>query len=161
MSFLSGTVSARCSATLLVLLENNRSEVLKLKSQRAAMMCIRCGACLNHCPIFTASGGHSYGWVYSGPIGAVIDPTLAGPRASELPFASSLCGACKDACPIRIDIPSLLLEQRAEAMNRRGGEFAIDARTQQRAQLTDAGGAFPECLRAFEEPILWHFGILR
>jgi L-lactate dehydrogenase complex protein LldF len=107
-----------------VILDNGRSKALA-SSSAEILACIRCGACLNVCPVFREAGGHAYGSVYPGPIGAVVTPALFGlDEWGDLPFASSLCGACKDACPIRIDIPSLLLEQRAEAMNRRGGEFA-------------------------------------
>jgi L-lactate dehydrogenase complex protein LldF len=96
----------------LVVLDNGRSRLLADPELREALHCIRCGACLNVCPVYRHAGGHSYGWVYSGPIGAVIDPTLAGERAAELPFASSLCGACREVCPVRIDLPRLLLAQR-------------------------------------------------
>ncbi|HET7289844.1 MAG TPA: lactate utilization protein LutB domain-containing protein, partial [Thermodesulfobacteriota bacterium] len=72
-------------------------------------------ACLNNCPVYRKVGGHSYGWVYSGPIGAIINPQLLGiDKAPELPFASSLCGACRDVCPVRIDFPKVLLELRHE-----------------------------------------------
>jgi L-lactate dehydrogenase complex protein LldF len=74
---------------------------------------VRCGACLNACPVYRQTGGHAYGWVYSGPIGAVLAPGLLGVEAAApLPWASSLCGACFDACPVRIPIPRLLLEWR-------------------------------------------------
>jgi len=80
---------------------------------REALYCIRCGACLNICPVYQKVGGHAYGWVYPGPIGAIVSPTLVGLKnASDLPFASSLCGACKDACPVKINIPRMLLHQR-------------------------------------------------
>jgi L-lactate dehydrogenase complex protein LldF len=84
---------------------------------RESLYCIRCGACLNVCPVYRHAGGHAYGWVYSGPIGAVITPSLVGrERAAELPFASSLCGACKEVCPVRIDLPRMLLAQRAKVV---------------------------------------------
>ncbi|HEY5650440.1 MAG TPA: LutB/LldF family L-lactate oxidation iron-sulfur protein [Acidimicrobiia bacterium] len=106
-----------------VILDNGRSKALA-SSSAEILACIRCGACLNVCPVFREAGGHAYGSVYTGPIGAVLTPALFGhDEWGDLPFASSLCGACKDACPIRIDIPSLLLEQRAESMNAGGGEF--------------------------------------
>ncbi len=80
---------------------------------RQALACIHCGACLNVCPVYRTIGGHAYGWVYSGPIGAILTPQLVGlRRASQLPFASSLCGACRDVCPVRIDFPRLLLTLR-------------------------------------------------
>lgn len=97
----------------LVVLDNGRSQLLADPELREALRCIRCGACLNVCPIYRHAGGHSYGWVYSGPIGSVITPSLVGrDQASALPFASSLCGACRDVCPVRIDLPRMLLAQR-------------------------------------------------
>jgi L-lactate dehydrogenase complex protein LldF len=83
---------------------------------REALYCIRCGACLNACPVYRKIGGHAYGWVYSGPIGALITPEFTGiGQARELPFASSLCGACREVCPVRINIPDLLLHLRSKA----------------------------------------------
>ncbi|MEI2691427.1 MAG: 4Fe-4S dicluster domain-containing protein [Anaerolineae bacterium] len=83
------------------------------------MQCIRCSACLNICPVYRAAGGHAYGSPYSGPIGAVITPLLFGlEEYAGLPHASSLCGACRDVCPARIDLPRLLLELRAEEVQR-------------------------------------------
>ena len=97
----------------LILLDNGRREIHRDPVFREALACIRCGACLNSCPVYGDIGGHAYGWVYQGPIGAVITPHLRGIEAAgELPFASSLCGACMDACPVKIDIPSLLIHQR-------------------------------------------------
>ncbi|WP_338596500.1 LutB/LldF family L-lactate oxidation iron-sulfur protein [Saccharopolyspora sp. SCSIO 74807] len=102
----------------LVLLDNGRTAALADKVGREALHCIRCSACLNVCPVYERTGGHAYGSTYPGPIGAVLTPQLAGmheqshdPNAS-LPYASSLCGACYDACPVKIDIPSLLVELR-------------------------------------------------
>ena len=84
------------------------------------MQCIRCGACLNACPVYREAGGHAYGNPYSGPIGAVIAPLLFGlDKYSGLPHASSLCGACKDVCPARIDLPRMLLELRADEVQQR------------------------------------------
>ena len=97
----------------LVVLDNGRSNILDSDETRESLYCIRCGACLNICPVYRKVGGHSYGWVYSGPIGAIISPQLLGlNKAADLPFASSLCGACKDVCPVKIDIPKVLLELR-------------------------------------------------
>lgn len=96
-----------------VLLDNGRSRILADPHARESLLCIRCGACLNVCPVYQRVGGHAYGWVYPGPLGAMITPQYLGlERAPELPFASSLCGACKDACPVRIDIPRVLLHLR-------------------------------------------------
>jgi L-lactate dehydrogenase complex protein LldF len=98
-----------------LILDNGRSAMLKRPITRQSLACIRCGACLNACPVYRQVGGHAYGSVYPGPIGAVITPQLAGvEKAAQLPFASSLCGACRDVCPVRIDIPRLLLHLRSE-----------------------------------------------
>lgn len=97
----------------LVLLDNGRTNILASEETIESLYCIRCGACLNICPVYRQVGGHSYGSVYSGPIGAVITPQLTGvENAHELPYASSLCGACKDVCPVKIDFPKVLLELR-------------------------------------------------
>lgn len=111
----------------LVLLDNGRTRVLADEVGRAALHCIRCSACLNVCPVYERTGGHAYGSVYPGPIGAILSPQLTGttghddPNAS-LPYASSLCGACFEACPVRIDIPSILVHLRAEQVDaERGG----------------------------------------
>lgn len=98
-----------------VLIDNGRLRTLADEKMREALYCIRCGACLNACPVYRKIGGHAYGWVYSGPIGALITPEFAGlERARELPFASSLCGACREVCPVKINIPDLLLHLRAQ-----------------------------------------------
>ncbi len=106
----------------LVLLDNGRTRVLADRVGRSALHCIRCSACLNVCPVYSRTGGHAYGSVYPGPIGAVLTPMLTGitgrddPNAS-LPYASSLCGACYDVCPVKIDIPSILVELRAQLVD--------------------------------------------
>ena len=98
----------------LVLLDNGRTATLADPDGRAALRCIRCSACLNVCPVYERTGGHAYGSVYPGPIGAVLSPQLTGVTDNPtLPFASSLCGACFDACPVAIDIPSMLIHLRA------------------------------------------------
>jgi len=98
-----------------VLLDNGRTRLLGDREKRESLYCIRCGACLNHCPVYRKIGGHNYPWVYSGPIGAIITPQYMGvAREPWLPFASSLCGACGEVCPVKIDIPKLLLELRTE-----------------------------------------------
>jgi L-lactate dehydrogenase complex protein LldF len=99
-----------------VLIDNGRTTALADEKMREALYCIRCGACLNACPVYRKIGGHAYGWVYSGPIGALVTPEFNGiGKARELPFASSLCGACREVCPVRINIPDLLLHLRAKA----------------------------------------------
>ena len=109
----------------LIVIDNGRSKLLADPHLREALYCIRCGACMNACPVYRKVGGHSYGWVYPGPIGAVITPVLTGLDAGkDLPFASTLCGACRDACPVRIDLPRMLLELRAQAVESSGGKPA-------------------------------------
>ncbi len=99
----------------IVMLDNGRSRMLAHPVTRQSLACIRCGACLNACPVYQQIGGHAYGSIYPGPIGAVITPQLIGlGKAGQLPFASSLCGACREVCPVKIDIPELLLHLRAE-----------------------------------------------
>ena len=106
----------------IVLLDNGRSRMLAHPVTRQSLACIRCGACLNACPVYQQIGGHAYGSVYPGPIGAVITPQLMGiEKTSQLPYASSLCGACREVCPVKIDIPRLLLHLRAEIAPRKGG----------------------------------------
>jgi L-lactate dehydrogenase complex protein LldF len=97
----------------LILLDNGRTKLLEDPELREALHCIRCGACSTVCPVYRKIGGHSYGWVYSGPIGAILTPVLTGLKAGkDLPFASSLCGACRDVCPVKINIPHLLVQLR-------------------------------------------------
>jgi L-lactate dehydrogenase complex protein LldF len=98
-----------------VLLDNGRTKLLPDRSKRQSLYCIRCGACLNTCPVYRKIGGHSFPWVYSGPIGAIITPQFMGvTHEPALPFASSLCGACGEVCPVKIDIPKVLLELRSD-----------------------------------------------
>jgi L-lactate dehydrogenase complex protein LldF len=102
----------------LILLDNGRTATLADPAGRSALRCIRCSACLNVCPVYSRTGGHAYGSVYPGPIGAVLSPQLTGVAANaSLPFASSLCGACYDVCPVAIDIPTMLVHLRAEAVD--------------------------------------------
>jgi len=97
----------------LVILDNGRSRILADPDLREALYCLRCGACLNACPVYGKVGGHAYGWVYSGPIGKIVTPSLVGlDRAKDLPFASTLCGACREVCPVGIHIPHILLRLR-------------------------------------------------
>ena len=106
-----------------VLLDNGRSHVLADRVGRQALRCIRCSACLNVCPVYERTGGHAYGSVYPGPIGAVLNPQLRGTVSEidrSLPYASSLCGACFDACPVRINIPELLVELRGKVVEEAG-----------------------------------------
>ncbi len=110
-----------------VLLDNGRSRVLADEVGREALRCIRCSACLNVCPVYERAGGHAYGSVYPGPIGAVLNPQLRGVSSDvdkSLPYASSLCGACFEACPVRIDIPSLLVHLRTQVVDEASGRSA-------------------------------------
>lgn len=102
-----------------VILDNGRAEMLADPVLNEALLCIRCGACMNVCPVYQKIGGHAYGSIYSGPIGSVLTPVFAGlERARDLPYASSLCGACSEICPVRIDIHHLLLHHRREIVGR-------------------------------------------
>jgi L-lactate dehydrogenase complex protein LldF len=113
----------------LVLLDNGRSDALADDVGRQALRCIRCSACLNVCPVYARAGGHAYGSVYPGPIGAILTPQLVGMEgaAASLPFASSLCGACADVCPVEIDIPEVLVHLRARAPEPLGERLSMQA----------------------------------
>lgn len=103
-----------------VLVDNGRSRVLADPRAWETLRCVRCAACLNACPVYRQTGGHAWGHVYSGPIGSILDPALLGlERAGDLAYASSLCGACTEACPVRIPIPDLLLYWRARMVEER------------------------------------------
>jgi len=101
-----------------IILDNGRTNALADKAARMSLYCIRCGACLNACPVYRRTGGWAYGSVYPGPIGAVLTPHLVGlQQAGTLPFASSLCGACGEVCPVKIDLPHQLVHLRHRAVN--------------------------------------------
>jgi L-lactate dehydrogenase complex protein LldF len=117
----------------LVLLDNGRSSVLADAVGRQTLHCIRCSACINICPVYERTGGHAYGSVYPGPIGAILTPQLVGAEhASSLPYASSLCGACYDVCPVKINIPEVLVHLRGQVVTEK--------------QQTIAGKLDPEAL---------------
>ena len=104
-----------------VVLDNGRSSLLGTPFQEV-LRCIRCGACMNHCPVYGAVGGHAYGWVYPGPIGAVINPALIGlDEAADLPNASTFCGRCESVCPMKIPLPGLMREWRTRQFADGGG----------------------------------------
>jgi L-lactate dehydrogenase complex protein LldF len=109
----------------IVLIDNGRSATLADEVGRQALHCIRCSACLNVCPVYERVGGHAYQSVYPGPIGAILSPQMTGISASSasstLPFASTLCGACYDVCPVRINIPEVLVHLRQSAVDSRRG----------------------------------------
>ena len=116
----------------IIILDNGRSNVLTDPAAWRALHCIRCGACLNNCPVYRRVGGWAYGWVYPGPIGSILTPHLLGlKKAGKLPFASSLCGACGEVCPVKIDIPHQLVHLRHRAVNE------------------------PSPMRSFSERLLW------
>lgn len=112
----------------LVLLDNGRTNVLADEIGRQTLNCIRCSACLNICPVYERTGGHAYGSVYPGPIGAILTPQLVGvEHAASLPYASSLCGACYEVCPVKINIPEVLLHLRGEIVRQKQDEGGIRA----------------------------------
>ncbi|SER39184.1 L-lactate dehydrogenase complex protein LldF [Faunimonas pinastri] len=116
----------------LVLLDNGRTDVLADEPARETLACIRCSACLNVCPVYERTGGHAYGSTYPGPIGAILTPQLNQPGPAEtLPYASSLCGACFEACPVKIDIPRILVHLRGKIVGRKketlAGKFSGEA----------------------------------
>ncbi len=128
-----------------VLLDNGRSEMLA-GPFRPALRCIRCGACMNHCPVYHAIGGHAYGWVYPGPIGAVLTPSLIGvEEAGDLPNASTFCGRCEAVCPMRIPLPKMMRHWREQEFERH--------LTPRRARLALKLWAF-----FARRPALYHFG---
>ena len=100
----------------LVLLDNGRTQAYADEQLRKTLQCIRCGACMNHCPVYTRIGGHAYGTTYPGPIGKIISPHLLGLEATaNMASASSMCGACGEVCPVKIPIPELLMRLREES----------------------------------------------
>jgi L-lactate dehydrogenase complex protein LldF len=126
----------------LILLDNGRTRTLSDQVGRQALRCIRCSACLNVCPVYERTGGQAYGSVYPGPIGAIITPQLSGDmhdkHTASLPFASSLCGACFEVCPVRIDIPEVLVHLRSKAVEAKS-KYAPEAVAMAAMQWVMAG----------------------
>jgi L-lactate dehydrogenase complex protein LldF len=124
-----------------VLIDNGRTTVLADPESRETLHCIRCGMCLNICPVYRQTGGHAYGSTYSGPIGAILTPQLQSMEHSRsLPYASSLCGACYEVCPVKINIPEILIHLRAKVVER--GESPLSERLGMKAAgfaLSDGG----------------------
>jgi L-lactate dehydrogenase complex protein LldF len=154
----------------IVLLDAGRTRTLADPVGREALRCIRCSACINVCPVYRQTGGHAYHSVYAGPIGAILEPQLHGPggAAGSLPFASTLCGACADVCPVRIDIPRLLVHGRARevaagdrglasaALRRLGRVFATRESyeaAQRRARALQRPGVRDGWVRVFPGPL--------
>jgi L-lactate dehydrogenase complex protein LldF len=109
-----------------VLMDNARSEILADEESRQTLHCIRCGACQNACPVYQQTGGHAYGSVYAGPIGAILTPQLMEMHhAQSLPYASSLCGACYEVCPVKINIPEVLIHLRNKVVKQQSSGFHI------------------------------------
>ncbi len=130
-----------------VLLDNGRTRALADEVGRQALRCIRCSACLNVCPVYERVGGHAYGSVYPGPIGAILNPLLRGvgtdPQVDSLPYASSLCGACYEVCPVKIDIPAVLVDLRAQVVDaHRNGRPKAE-----KAAMRGAGATFASARR--------------
>jgi L-lactate dehydrogenase complex protein LldF len=121
----------------LVLLDNGRTDTLADEVGRQALRCIRCSACLNVCPVYERAGGHAYGSVYPGPIGAILSPQLRGIQSeidASLPYASSLCGACYEVCPVAIDIPEVLVHLREKVTDQGGKGHRVEHATMKAAR---------------------------
>jgi L-lactate dehydrogenase complex protein LldF len=133
----------------LVLLDGGRSDVLADAVGRDALRCIRCSACLNVCPVYERTGGHAYESVYPGPIGAILTPQLRGlDKAPTLPWASSLCGACYEVCPVKIDIPSILVHLRGRVVREVGAPAAERAAMAAMARVFSSRRAYETAQRA-------------
>jgi len=135
----------------LVLLDNGRTDTLADAVGRQALRCIRCSACLNVCPVYERTGGHAYGVPYPGPIGAILTPQLHGLQGAleaSLPYASSLCGACYDVCPVAIDIPEVLVELRERSAQEAAGHTAERAAMGAATWLLDHPAAYRAATRA-------------
>jgi L-lactate dehydrogenase complex protein LldF len=115
-----------------VLLDNGRTSMLGTDFQEM-LRCIRCGACMNHCPVYQAVGGHAYGWVYPGPLGAVLTPSLIGvEKGGQLPNASTFCGRCESVCPMRIPWPKMMRHWREREFEKNLSPAARAIRTGRR-----------------------------
>jgi len=125
-----------------VLLDNGRTDVLADEHGRETLHCIRCGACQNACPVYRQTGGHAYGSVYAGPIGAILTPQLQKMEHAEtLPYASSLCGACYEVCPVKINIPEVLVHLRNRVVEKKTGGLRVFTNAEALAMKT-AGSLF-------------------
>ena len=138
----------------LILLDNGRTQAYADKQMRATLQCIRCGACMNHCPVYARIGGHAYGTTYPGPIGAIISPHLLGIGATHaLATASTLCGACAEVCPVRIPIPDILIRLRNEAQAQ--PETASDLRGAGESRSALVSLIFRTWVMIYRHPLLY------
>jgi len=136
----------------LVLLDNGRTDVLADGIGRQTLNCIRCSACLNVCPVYERTGGHAYNSVYPGPIGAILTPQLVGigkPGSDSLPYASSLCGACYQVCPVKINIPEVLVHLRGKVVRHKQDEGTL------RQKLDPENAAMQAMAKTFSNPKLY------
>ena len=136
----------------LVLMDNGRTEVLADEIGRQTLACIRCSACLNVCPVYERTGGHAYNSVYPGPIGAILTPQLVGigkPGSDSLPYASSLCGACYEVCPVKINIPEVLIHLRGKVVRHKQDEGGI------KGKLDPENVAMQVMAKTFSNPKLY------
>ena len=136
----------------LVLMDNGRTEVLADEIGRQTLACIRCSACLNVCPVYERTGGHAYNSVYPGPIGAILTPQLVGigkPGSDSLPYASSLCGACYEVCPVKINIPEVLIHLRGRVVRHKQDEGGI------KGKLDPENVAMQAMAKTFSDPRLY------
>ena len=136
----------------LVLLDNGRTDVLADEIGRQTLNCIRCSACLNVCPVYERTGGHAYNSVYPGPIGAILTPQLVGigkPGSDSLPYASSLCGACYQVCPVKINIPEVLVHLRGKVVRHKQDKGTL------RQKLDPENAAMQAMARTFSDPKLY------
>jgi L-lactate dehydrogenase complex protein LldF len=135
----------------LVLLDNGRTHVLADEIGRQTLNCIRCSACLNICPVYERTGGHAYGSVYPGPIGAILTPQLHDLEdARSLPYASSLCGACYEVCPVKINIPEVLVHLRARVVEEDRDEAGLRKRFEPERLALEAMGRVFRSRRRYE-----------
>jgi L-lactate dehydrogenase complex protein LldF len=138
----------------LVLLDNGRTQAYADEQLRATLQCIRCGACMNHCPVYARIGGHAYGTTYPGPIGAIVSPHLLGLGATyQLATASTLCGACAEVCPVRIPIPDLLIRLRTEAQARADSGSVLRGAGEARSALVSM--IFRAWAAVYSHPVLY------
>jgi L-lactate dehydrogenase complex protein LldF len=150
----------------LVLVDNGRTNVLADAIGRQALSCIRCSACLNVCPVYERTGGHAYGSTYPGPIGAILTPMLSDLNSAQsLPYASSLCGACYEVCPVKINIPEVLVHLRERVVRRGGAGHTAEAAAMRAAARVFASRRLYELAqrisRIAQRPLVRHGRIRR